>query len=83
MQEGLPVLGYQPQSDSNVDLVNHNKQLEEVVLRTLDELAAREETDKRWLAIGRTGIENAFMAINRSVFKPGRVSLPGDEADRG
>ena len=74
----IPVAGYTAQSDSRVELVNDNKRLEERVLRRLDELAALSTTDKRWLAIGRTHIEQAFMAINRAVFQPQRVSLPED-----
>jgi hypothetical protein len=37
------------------------------------------EVDKRWLAIARTGFEQAFMALNRSVFQPGRIRLPEDD----
>ena len=75
--EGLPVAGYKPQSPMAVELVNANKQAEEEILRTLDWLAAQpnETIDKRWLAIGRTQIEQGFMAVNRSIFKPGRVKL--------
>lgn len=73
--EPLPVAGYQPQSADNIELVNVNKQLEEVILLRLDLLAALPETDKRWLATGRTQIEQGFMAINRAIFKPGRVKL--------
>jgi hypothetical protein len=76
---GLPVHGYRPQPASNVDTVNINKQIEETLLRRLDDLAKREGIDQRWLAIGRTHIEQAFMAINRAVFKPERVKLPEDE----
>jgi hypothetical protein len=75
---GLPVAGYLPQSDVKVERVNINKKLEEQCLRVLDHLATFPETDKRWLAIGRTGIEQAWMAVNRSVFKPARVPLAGD-----
>jgi hypothetical protein len=78
---GLPVAGYKPQTSDSVALVNVNKQLEEMVLRRLDELALNDAIDKRWLAIGRTAIENGFMAVNRSVFKPGRVALPGDASE--
>lgn len=78
--QGLPVQGYKPQSKAAVELVNRNKQLEEQILRVLDELAAAppDGIDKHWLAIGRTKIEEAFMAINRSIFKPGRAKLPDD-----
>lgn len=75
---GLPVSGYKPQDSEAVALVNENKQLEERVLRQLDKLSARFESDGRWLAIGRTAIENGFMAVNRAIFKPGRARLPGD-----
>lgn len=70
---GLPVEGYRPQSGEAVAQVNLNKQMEEHVLRLLDELAANPEVDGRWLAIGRTSIEQGFMAVNRAVFKPSRL----------
>jgi hypothetical protein len=73
--QGLPVAGYQTQSNRNVELVNANKRIEEQVLRILDTLNGHPETDKRWLAIGRSHIEQGFMAINRSIFKPSRVKL--------
>lgn len=76
--EGLPVAGYKPQSDRNVELVNGMKVTEEIVLRCLDDLAAMPDVDKRWLAIGRTQIEQGFMAVNRSIFKPGRATLSDD-----
>lgn len=75
----LPVAGYTAQPIEVIDLVNENKALEERVLRCLDELKAHPVVDQRWLAIGRTHIEHAFMAINRSLFKPERVKLPGDK----
>lgn len=76
--KGLPVAGYQPQSDEAVANVNTMKCAEEIILRALDDLAGCDKIDKRWLAIGRTAIEQGFMAVNRSVFRPGRVRLPGD-----
>lgn len=75
MNEGLPVKGYRPQDDSNVARVNHNKVLEEEILQRLDALSQNPEIDPRWLAIGRTQIEQGFMAINRAIFKPERVKL--------
>lgn len=78
MHEGLPVEGYRPQSSDAVDLVNRSKRMEEEVLRFLDLLQPFDVVDKRWLAIGLTHIELAFMAVNRSVFQPARVKLPGD-----
>lgn len=74
----LPVSGYRPQSDLAVELVNQNKAAEEAVLRLLDGLAEFPGIDRRWLAVGRTHIEQGFMAANRAVFRPGRVQLAGD-----
>lgn len=81
--EALPVSGYKPQSDEKVQLVNEHKATEERVLQRLDELALRDDIDQRWLAIGRTHIEQAFMAINRAVFRPDRASLEGEEYSDG
>lgn len=71
----LPVYGYASQSQETIDLVNLNKATEETILRQLDHLATLDFIDKRWLAIGRTNLEQAFMTINRSIFKPNRISL--------
>lgn len=76
--QGLPVGGYRPQSSAAVEAVNQNKIIEEQILRRLDGYAISPDVDKRWLAIGRTAIEQGFMAINRSIFRPDRVKLPGD-----
>ena len=76
--EGLPVKGYQPQSQANIASVNANKMHEEEILRVLDALKQMPEVDQRWLAIGRTHFEEGFMAVNRSIFRPARVKLPSD-----
>lgn len=88
--KGLPVAGYQPQSDEKVQLVNEFKADEERLLRKLDALSAQTfhfrnadgtltSADLRWIAIARTAFEQGFMALNRSVFKPQRIELPEDE----
>ncbi|PYE87508.1 DUF7681 family protein [Phyllobacterium leguminum] len=71
--EGLPIPGYQPQTDGAIQLVKANKELEEHLLRLLDAFQTNDDIDKRWLAIGRTHIEQGFMAINRAVFRPTRI----------
>ncbi len=75
---GLPVAGYQPQSDDRVQTVNTAKALEERVLRHLDTIMAHPDYDKRMIAIARTGIQEAFMWANRAVFQPARIDLPED-----
>lgn len=75
----LPVAGYTPQSTDAVALVNEHKEMEERLLRRIDLLfGTKEYYDPRWLAIAKTHIEQGFMALNRAVFKPKRISLPGD-----
>ena len=75
----LPVQGYTAQPGWKVDTVNENKVLEEQILRRLDGYKGMaQDVDQRWLAIGRTKLEEAFMAINRSVFQPQRAKLPTD-----
>ena len=78
MHEGLPVAGYQPQTTTAVDLVNENKIAEEKILRVIDRLSKGGLGDPRFLAIARTQIEMAFMALNRAIFQPSRISLEGD-----
>lgn len=77
--KGLPVSGYRTQPQENIDLVNRFKADEEMILRGLDTLKDKDSIDQRWLAIGRTQLEQAFMAINRSIFRPERVTLSSDE----
>jgi len=91
--KGLPVHGYVPQSDAKVALVNEFKQDEERLLRKIDRMqgivddpmsiavAEQFAYDQRWLAIARTGFEQAFMALNRAVFRPQRIKLPEDDGN--
>lgn len=92
--KGLPVAGYQSQSDEKVQLVNEFKAAEERLLRKLDEMAKPAGSvsfdsdepmkpywthDQRWVAIARTHFQEGFMALNRAVFQPQRIRLPEDE----
>jgi hypothetical protein len=77
--QGLPVHGYRDQHEANIAMVNCNKQIEESALRVLDALARDNSVDQEWLAEGRKHIEIGFMLVNRSIFRPSRVALPGDE----
>jgi len=83
MNTGLAVPGYRPQTDRAVQIVTGFKQDEEILLRTMERMQADPDIDQRWLAIARTQIEQGFMALNRSVFRPGRVRLPEDDVEDG
>lgn len=93
----LPVKGYTAQPYEAIALVNRGKELEERVLRYLDEVlryADAKEDDlgdeweydintspHRWINIGRSNIQQGFMAAFRAVFNPQRTKLPEDETD--
>lgn len=79
MNQGLPVAGYHPQTEARIAMVNDNKVLEEHLLRLIEELQGR-DVDRRWLQIGRTHIEQGFMALNRAICTPGRVGITADGA---
>lgn len=88
--KGLPVSGYQPQSGEKVALVNEFKADEERLLRKIDGLFAQErapfkfegrevfQPDGRWLSVAQTHFQQGFMALNRAVFQPSRITLPED-----
>lgn len=71
----MPVSGYTTQPQEAIDIVNCNKRIEEDILRMLDAYKENPNIDQRWVAISRTHIEQGFMAMNRSIFKPTRIDL--------
>ena len=82
---GLPVAGYQPQSDDKVLLANEGKALEERYLRWLDKLGDHTDgpspvCDARFIALARTHIQTGAMFAIRSIFQPTRIALPEDES---
>lgn len=81
MSQAPTIAGYRPQTPEAIESVNASKHIEEHVLRLLDEFGedAALAVDKRWLSIGRTHIEQGFMAVNRAILKPERVSIPDED----
>lgn len=74
-----PIPDYREQSEGALNLVTINKHNEERLLRLIDQLMqAGADIDQRFLSIARTHFEQGFMALNRSIMKPQRISLPGD-----
>lgn len=65
------ITGYRELSEEEISLMNEIKntvgsQLEDLVNR----LNAMENTDKRWVAIGKTDLQTGLMALVRSIAKP-------------
>lgn len=74
----IPVAGYTTQSSENVQFVNENKECEERLLRILDAMQGG-PYDGRWVSVARTHFQEGFMALNRAIMQPQRVSLPEDD----
>lgn len=65
------------------DMVHVNKKLEELCLRRIEALAAYDSSNPRWLAVAKTHIEEAFMAMNRGTLpEPSRTTLATDNPSR-
>lgn len=78
MSNAPTVAGYTPLAPGQIDLANRNKNVEELVLRLVDDLQKREGLDQRWIAIAKTHFQEGFMALNRGVFQPQRLVGPID-----
>lgn len=64
------ITGYRDLSQQEIDLMNEGKALAEQVGQYVAKLNDLHTTDKRWVAIGRTDAQTAFMALIRSVAQP-------------
>lgn len=64
------IKGYRDLSEAEVSLMNELKELAIVVGNVVDEVYARDESDKRWASIARTDLQTGFMALIRAVAKP-------------
>jgi len=64
------IKGYRDLSQEEIDLMNEGKALAEQCGAFIDKLQAHTDTDKRWVAIGRTHLQEGFMAAIRGIAKP-------------
>lgn len=74
------ISGYRDLSQGEIDLMNQIKAKETEVLILVKELEEAkfakmnaEKPDPRWVAIGKTDIQTGFMALVRSIAKPGNI----------
>lgn len=70
-----PIKGYRILTEEDVVEINKLKELEAAVLSAVARLVERRSNDGRWISIGRTHIEEGFMALNRSIAKPDALPL--------
>jgi hypothetical protein len=64
-----PITGYRELSPDEIALINQIKAKGIEIDGLIAELAAA-QADPRWLAIGRTDLQQGFMAITRAIAKP-------------
>lgn len=72
------IKGYRDLSQEEIDLMNEIKEKAAEVGALVEKLekaefarSSDEDTDKRWVAIGKTDLQKGFMALTRSIAKPG------------
>jgi len=72
------IKGYRDLSQAEIDLMNKIKEKAAEVGELCHELKAaefaktpEEHPDPRWLSIGATDLQKGFMALTRSIAKPG------------
>lgn len=76
LKEGLvenqhqKIKGYRDLSQEEIDLMNEGKALAEQVGAFIEKLKANSATDKRWVAIGATHLQQGFMAAIRGIAQP-------------
>ncbi len=64
------ITGYRDLSQGEIDLMNEGKALAEQCGAYLEKLRLLSGSDQRWLSIGKTHLQQGFMAAIRSVAKP-------------
>lgn len=64
------ITGYRDLTQDEINLMNMVKGLAAKVGAELDIVAAAPDTDKRWVAIARTHLQEGFMALTRSIARP-------------
>ncbi len=64
------IKGYRELSQYEIDLMNEVKGLGELLGALVEKMEEIEETDKRWVDIGKTDLQKGLMSLTRSIAKP-------------
>lgn len=62
--------GYRVLSPDEIELANEVKRVASFVGLLVDRLQARQQLDQRWVSIGKTELQQGFMALVRSITRP-------------
>jgi hypothetical protein len=65
-----PITGYRTLTESEIAAMNEGKALAVQIGEWIDRLMADPSTDKRWVAIGKTHLQQGFMAALRGIAQP-------------
>jgi hypothetical protein len=64
------ITGYRTLSEAEVAAMNEGKAVAEYVGKWIAALEADPSTDKRWVSIGKTHLQQGFMAALRGIAQP-------------
>lgn len=64
------ITGYRDLTQAEIDLMNMVKGLAAKTGAELEIVNSAPDTDKRWVSIARTHLQEGFMALVRSIAKP-------------
>jgi hypothetical protein len=62
--------GYRQLSPDEIELANEVKRVASFVGLLVDRLQARQQLDQRWVSVGKTELQQGFMALVRSITRP-------------
>ncbi len=65
------ITGYRDLNDGEIHMINDIKKYGELLNGLIERLGRYDETDQRWMSIGKTHLQQGIMALVRSVAKPG------------
>jgi Ser/Thr protein kinase RdoA (MazF antagonist) len=72
----MQILGYRKLDETEIEAINALKELEALTLHVVDMLKKEQpELDARWIAIGKTNLEQAYMAFARAIARPEPVKV--------
>lgn len=64
------IQGYRELSETEVANINDLKEFERLLLTIIGGMQKTEKFNQRWVSIGKTHIEQGFMALVRSIARP-------------
>jgi hypothetical protein len=64
------IKGYRDLSEVEISMMNEAKELASQVGVLCDKLSDMEGLDQRWVAVGKTGLQQGFMALIRGIAQP-------------